>query len=235
MVSRSLFLRTRLTRALKLPEVRVATIEEEKVAPVEAAAAVVAVVAEERAVIDPLVRIDLPVRTDLLVRVVTDLLVNVARDLLVKIADHTLKVVTDPIVRIADLALREVTDPRVIEEEVATEVASEVDVAVLSSSLIMKAVLMLDLPAPKVKFSVETVVDSVAREERVVSVEVVVDSAAVKEEMISEVVAVASEAATLPDLTMDITLREVVKEEVVKVLALPEVLLLPRLSDESCS
>ena len=234
MVSRSLFLRTRLTRALKLPEVRVATIEEEKVAPVEAAAAVVAVVAEERAVIDPLVRIDLPVRIDLLVRVATDLLVNVARDLLVKIADHTLKVVTDPIVRIADLALREVTDPRVIEEEVATEVASEVDVAVLSSSLIMKAVLMLDLPAPKVKFSVETVVDSVAREERVVSVEAVVDSA-VREEMISEVAAVASEAATLPDLTMDITLREVVKEEVVKVLALPEVLLLPRLSDESCS
>ena len=80
----------------------------------------------------------------------------------------------------------------------------------------------------------EAVVDSVEREEKVVSVEDVVDSA-VREEMTSEVAVAASEVATPPDLSMDITLREVVVREE-EAPAPPEAMPLPRLlSDQSCS
>jgi hypothetical protein len=81
---------------------------------------------------------------------------------------------------------------------------------------------------------VEAVVDSVEREEKVVSVEDVVDSA-VREEMTSEVAVAASEVAMPLDLSMDITLREVVVREE-EAPAPPEAMPLPRLlSDQSCS
>ena len=80
----------------------------------------------------------------------------------------------------------------------------------------------------------EAVVDSVEREEKVVSVEDVVDSA-VREEMTSEVAVAASEVAMPLDLSMDITLREVVVREE-EAPAPPEAMPLPRLlSDQSCS
>jgi hypothetical protein len=80
---------------------------------------------------------------------------------------------------------------------------------------------------------VEAVVDSVEREEKVVSVEDVVDSA-VREEMTSEVAVAASEVAMPLDLSMDITLREVVvREEEAKALAQAEEVPLPQISDQS--
>ena len=132
--------------------------------------------------------------------------------------------------------MRVVKDPKVKEEEEATiEAATEVDVEVLSLLLTLKVVLMLDLPVPKVKSSVEAAVDSVVREERVVSVEAVVDSVVVIETKNSEEAAVVLEAAIIPetDLLIHTPLIEVVREEEAKALAQAEEVPLPQISDQS--
>jgi hypothetical protein len=91
---------------------------------------------------------------------------------------------------------------------------------------------MSDLLALRARSSVEAVVDSVEREEKVDSVAAVAASVEETEKEDSEVAAEASEVATSLDLSMDTILREeVVTEEVAKVVALPEALLL--LSDSN--
>lgn len=205
---------------LRLPEARVAKEEEEeKVATREVVVAVAAAVAEERVTTDNLVRTEAHVRTEDLVKVAIEL------NVMVVIADPALRVATADLTlraATADLALRAATaDLRETEEDSTTsEVASEVEEAVLNLSLTLKAESMSDLLAVKVKFSVETVVDSAAREEKAVSVAAVVDSVA-REETTSEVAAVAPEADN-PDLSMATTPREVVAREEVAP-ALPEV------------
>ena len=92
---------------------------------------------------------------------------------------------------------------------------------------------MLDLPVPKVKSSVEAVVDTVVREEKVISVVDVADSVVI-ERKILEVVAAVLEAAIIPDLTILIPLREVVKKEEAMAHAKAEVALQTQISDHSC-
>ena len=202
-VSRSQFLRTRLTRRLRLQEARVAREERE--------AAVVAVVApavaEERAVRDLLVR--------------------------AAIADPALRVATAPSVASADPALRVVTADlkEVREEEVAPEADTEVLVVAPSSLLTPRVMLISDLPAFRVKLvsSVAAVVDSVAvKEEKVDSVAVAADSAVALETKLE--VAVAVSEVVLDPMTAT-TPKEVVVREL-KVPALPEALVLS-LSDQA--
>ena len=231
MVSRSLFLKTRWMRALKLPEARTAIEEAAVVAAVDAEAvvAVVVAVADKKKVKDPLVKI-----ADLRLRVVIDLLVNVVRDsLTAEIADLRLKVAREHTVMIVELTMI-TKDLKAREEEEALEVASEVDVAVLSLSLTLKAVLMLDLPAVMAKYSVEAVVDSVVKEERVVSVEAVEDSVVVIERKTSEEAVVVSEVAIIPDLTIHTPLTEEAREEEAKALAQAEAVLPPQILDQFC-
>ena len=78
-----------------------------------------------------------------------------------------------------------------------------------------------DLLAARVKFSVATVVHSVEKEERADSVAVVATSVEKEEMMLPEV---ASEVETNLDPSTATTLREVVREEVVRVDALLEVM-----------
>jgi len=194
-------------RRQMLPEDRAEKEEEEKVAVVAeaVAAAEETAVTEERAVTDLLVRVGI---VDLALRA--------------EIADLALKVATGLTDLLVTVVIAEIV--AVTEEDLAQEVVSEVVAVELTLSLMAKVALTSDLPAPRVKSSVATVVDSVGKDVKAASVAVVAASAVVREEMTS--LEEASEAETLPDLSTAITLREVVIEEADRVLVPPEAPLL---------
>jgi hypothetical protein len=239
--SRSPFLRIRLMRELKPPEAKAERPLEEKVAVVVAVAVedAEAVVEEERAVTDLLVKVVIAVKVVNAVRVVTAArevsAVEVTADLALKVVNvvmvvtaarevNAVMVVTaakevNAVEVTADPAKKEIDNHSKVEEEVDTE---DIPEKVATSLLMPKDVLLMsDLLALRAMFSVATVVDTVVAKEAD-TVVAVVDSEVEREEtMVSEVAAAATEAATSPDLSMDTTPREVVIEEVVP--AQPEV------------